>query len=80
MIGTRSGPRGDPDQRLRCAEPGRPPTRRRRHPPGVRREHSLLASAEATGFQRIAEGEMEPDNPADSRDHVVYSVGRAGTG
>jgi len=46
----------------------------------VRREHSLLASAEATGFQRIAEGEMEPDNPADSRDHVVYSVGRAGTG
>jgi len=35
---------------------------------------------ERAGFQRIAEGEMEPDNPADPRDHVVYRIGRAGTG
>ncbi len=35
---------------------------------------------ERAGFQRIAEGEMEPDNPAEPRDHVVYRVGRAGTG
>ncbi len=26
---------------------------------------------ERAGFTRVAEGELEPDNPADSRDHVV---------
>lgn len=35
---------------------------------------------ERAGFQRIAEGEMEPDNPADPRDHVVYRIGRARSG
>ncbi len=35
---------------------------------------------ERAGFQRIAEGEMEPDNPADPRDHVIYRIERAGTG
>lgn len=28
------------------------------------------------GFRRIAEGEMEPDNPIDPRDHVVYRISR----
>ncbi|GAA4305657.1 GNAT family N-acetyltransferase [Klenkia terrae] len=27
---------------------------------------------EAAGFTRVAEGELEPDNPADTRAHVVY--------
>lgn len=31
---------------------------------------------ERAGFSRVAEGELEPDNPADSRDHVVYAVRR----
>jgi aminoglycoside 6'-N-acetyltransferase len=34
-----------------------------------------LASA---GFSCIARGELEPDNPAHSRDHVVYAVHRPG--
>jgi aminoglycoside 6'-N-acetyltransferase len=31
---------------------------------------------ERAGFTRIAEGELEPDNPIDPRDHVVYAVTR----
>ena len=31
---------------------------------------------ESIGFHRIAEGELEPDNPHDSRDHLVYRAGR----
>ena len=27
---------------------------------------------ERAGFRRVATGELEPDNPADPRDHVVY--------
>jgi aminoglycoside 6'-N-acetyltransferase len=27
---------------------------------------------EKAGFTRVAEGDLEPDNPADTRDHVVY--------
>jgi aminoglycoside 6'-N-acetyltransferase len=27
---------------------------------------------ERAGFRRVAAGELEPDNPADPRDHVVY--------
>lgn len=33
-------------------------------------------SLERAGFVRVAEGELEPDNPADPRDHVVYRIGR----
>lgn len=33
---------------------------------------------ERAGFRRIAEGEMEPDNPIDPRDHYVYRIGRPG--
>ena len=29
---------------------------------------------EKAGFARVAEGELEPDNPADPRDHVVYRL------
>jgi aminoglycoside 6'-N-acetyltransferase len=31
---------------------------------------------ERAGFERIAEGELEPDNPRDSRDHYIYCVRR----
>ena len=31
---------------------------------------------ERAGFVRVAEGEMEPDNPRDPRDHVVYHCAR----
>lgn len=31
---------------------------------------------ERAGFERVATGELEPDNPADPRDHVVYRVRR----
>jgi len=31
---------------------------------------------ERAGFTRIAEGELEPDNPVDSRDHVIYQASR----
>ncbi|HWO65439.1 MAG TPA: GNAT family N-acetyltransferase [Umezawaea sp.] len=31
---------------------------------------------EKAGFRRVAEGELEPDNPVDDRDHVVYRVER----
>ena len=31
---------------------------------------------ERAGFTRIAEGELEPDNPRDARDHVVYAIRR----
>jgi RimJ/RimL family protein N-acetyltransferase len=27
---------------------------------------------EKAGFTRVAEGDLEPDDPADTRDHVVY--------
>ena len=29
---------------------------------------------ERAGFERVAEGELEPDNPADPRDHYVYRL------
>ena len=29
---------------------------------------------ERAGFTRIAEGEMEPDNPVDGRDHYLYAI------
>lgn len=31
---------------------------------------------ERAGFTRIAEGELEPDNPIDPPDHVIYAIGR----
>jgi aminoglycoside 6'-N-acetyltransferase len=31
---------------------------------------------ERAGFDRIAEGELEPDNPRDGRDHYVYAIRR----
>lgn len=31
---------------------------------------------EKVGFKRIAEGELEPDNPSDSRRHLVYGLKR----
>lgn len=31
---------------------------------------------EKAGLTRVAEGELEPDNPVDDRDHVVYRVDR----
>jgi aminoglycoside 6'-N-acetyltransferase len=31
---------------------------------------------ERAGFARVAEGEIEPDNPIDPPDHVVYAVSR----
>jgi aminoglycoside 6'-N-acetyltransferase len=35
---------------------------------------------ERAGFERVAEGELEPDNPIDSRDHYIYRRRRqAGT-
>jgi len=33
---------------------------------------------ERAGFVRVAEGELKPDNPVDSRDHVVYAARRVG--
>jgi len=36
-------------------------------------------SLERSGFTRIAEGELTPDNPIDPRDHVVYHRGRGWT-
>jgi aminoglycoside 6'-N-acetyltransferase len=29
---------------------------------------------ERAGFDRIAEGELQPDNPRDSRDHYIYAI------
>jgi aminoglycoside 6'-N-acetyltransferase len=28
------------------------------------------------GFRRIAEGELNPDNPIDNRDHYLYQLDR----
>ena len=33
-------------------------------------------SLERAGFTRVAEGELEPDNPRDPRDHYVYRLAR----
>lgn len=33
-------------------------------------------SLERAGFMRVARGPLAPDNPADSRDHVVYRLSR----
>lgn len=33
-------------------------------------------SLERVGFRRVAEGEMEPDNPIDSRAHYIYQLDR----
>jgi aminoglycoside 6'-N-acetyltransferase len=38
-------------------------------------EASWRALARA-GFTRIAEAELEPDNPVDPRDHVIYAIAR----
>ncbi len=35
---------------------------------------------ERAGFERVGEGEMEPDNPVDPRDHFVYLIGRPQSG
>ena len=35
---------------------------------------------ERAGFTRVAEGDLEPDNPQDTRDHVVYRRRRATSG
>lgn len=32
---------------------------------------------ERAGFRRIAEGELEPDNPIDPPEHYVYALGRS---
>ena len=34
---------------------------------------------ERAGFARIAEGELEPDNPRESRAHVLYAISRPST-
>lgn len=34
---------------------------------------------EGAGFRRIAEGELEPDNPIDPRDHFIYQLDRPET-
>ncbi len=34
---------------------------------------------ERAGFARVAEGELEPDNPVDPPDHVIYRLTRPGT-
>ena len=31
---------------------------------------------ERAGFNRVAEGELEPDNPRDGRDHYIYAIRR----
>ncbi|MFD9949448.1 GNAT family N-acetyltransferase [Nonomuraea sp. NPDC059023] len=31
---------------------------------------------EKAGLRRVAEGELEPDNPVDDRDHVIYRLDR----
>jgi aminoglycoside 6'-N-acetyltransferase len=33
---------------------------------------------EKAGLRRIAEGELEPDNPIDDRAHVIYRIDRPG--
>jgi aminoglycoside 6'-N-acetyltransferase len=43
---------------------------------GNRRSWRALEKA---GFRRIAEGELEPDNPVDPPDHVVYLITRPTT-
>lgn len=35
-------------------------------------------AVERAGLRRIAEGELEPDNPRDPRDHYVYQIERPG--
>jgi aminoglycoside 6'-N-acetyltransferase len=35
---------------------------------------------ERAGFTRVAEGELQPDNPVDPRDHVVYALERPAAG
>jgi aminoglycoside 6'-N-acetyltransferase len=35
---------------------------------------------EKAGLRRVAEGELEPDNPIDNRDHVVYRTDRPSRG
>ena len=31
---------------------------------------------ERAGFRRVAEGQLEPDNPIDGREHLVYRIDR----
>ncbi|MEU3273012.1 GNAT family N-acetyltransferase [Saccharomonospora sp. NPDC006951] len=35
---------------------------------------------EKAGLRRVAEGELEPDNPVDGRDHYIYLIDRPGPG
>jgi len=35
---------------------------------------------ERAGYRRVAEGDLEPDNPADSTAHVIYRADRPGAG
>jgi len=38
--------------------------------------HASWRTLERAGFQRIAAGDLEPDNPCDPRDHCVYRIER----
>lgn len=44
--------------------------------PVHRHNRASWRALERVGFTRIAEGELEPDNAADTRDHVVYALTR----
>ena len=40
--------------------------------------HRSWRALERTGFRRVAEADLEPDNPVDDRRHVVYRLDRPG--
>ncbi|WP_242653909.1 GNAT family N-acetyltransferase [Klenkia soli] len=42
--------------------------------------HASRRALEKAGFTQVAEGELEPDNPQDTRDHVVHRRRRATSG
>ncbi len=39
--------------------------------------HASWRALAKAGMRRVATGELEPDNPIDSRDHVIYRIDRA---
>jgi aminoglycoside 6'-N-acetyltransferase len=45
--------------------------------PVVAANRASWRALERAGFVRVAEGELEPDNPIDSRDHYVYRRSKA---
>lgn len=47
--------------------------------PVARGNRASWRALERAGFGRIAEGELEPDNPSDPRDHYVYQRERDAT-